>query len=102
MVRQIALGKSKLSVSIVLRLSKFFGKTPDFWLDLQRAVLLDEAAKDKKLNAVLKSITKAKKPVAKKKAKAVPAKKKATPGKKRKIAKAPAKRVSSRRKKIKK
>ena len=103
MVRQIALGKSKLSISIVLRLSKFFGKPPAYWLDLQRAMLLSEAAKDKKLNAILKSITKAKKPVAKpgQKVKAASAKKKALPGRKKRIAKAPAARVVSRKKKTK-
>ena len=88
MVRQVAIGKSKLSVSIVLRLSKFFGKPPAYWLDLQRAMLLSEAAKDKKLNSVLKRIPKAKKPAAKPKAKAVSAKKKALPARKRKGAKA--------------
>ena len=101
MVRQIVLGKSKLSISIVLRLSKFFGNTPAFWLDLQRAMLLSEAEKDKKLSAVLKSIDKVKKPVAKpkQKEKAVSTKQKAAPGRKKRIAKAPAAKVTSRKRK---
>jgi addiction module HigA family antidote len=58
-VRLIVLGKSKITVSAALRLSKFFGTPPAYWLDLQREADLTEAAKDKKLQSALKNIKKA-------------------------------------------
>ena len=64
-VRQILIGKSKVTVPIALRLAKFFGQTPAFWLDLQRAVDLDDAENDKELVEVLNGISKAKKPATK-------------------------------------
>jgi addiction module HigA family antidote len=63
--RQITIGKSKISVSTALRLAKLFGQTPDYWLDLQRAMDLNEAANDTELQSVLQGISKAKKPSAK-------------------------------------
>ena len=76
-VLQILKGKSKITVPTALRLAKFFGQSPSYWLDLQLESDLDEAVKDKDLEAVLKGIVKAKKPDAKPKAepKAKPAKK---------------------------
>ena len=62
-LRGIFIGKNGLSVPVALRLAKFFGKSPEFWLDLQREADLKEAAKDKELTAILKGITKVKKPV---------------------------------------
>jgi len=61
-VRLITVGKSKISVATALRLAKFFGQTPDYWLDLQREADLNEAKKDGELQSVLKGISKAKKP----------------------------------------
>jgi addiction module HigA family antidote len=61
-VRQIAIGQTKITVPAALRLAKFFGTTPDYWINLQTLSDLSLAAKDSKLNAVLKSISKAKKP----------------------------------------
>ena len=81
-VLQILKGKTKITVSTALRLSKFFDKTSAYWLDLQREADLSEAAKDKNLSNALKGITKAKKPTAKSKAK-TPAKAKAKPAKKK-------------------
>jgi addiction module HigA family antidote len=63
MVNQIVSGQSKFTVPVVLRLAKFFGNTPAFWLDLQRKTLIAEAESDKKLQAILKGISKVKKPV---------------------------------------
>jgi len=62
--RLLVIGKAKISVSTALRLSKFFGQTPDYWLDLQREVDINEASKDQELQDTLKAIPKAKKPVA--------------------------------------
>jgi addiction module HigA family antidote len=63
-VRLLAIGKAKISVSTSLRLSKFFGQTPAYWLDLQREADITEASKDKELQDILKAIPKAKKPAA--------------------------------------
>ena len=63
-VRQLIIGKAKVSVPTALRLAKLFGQTPAFWLDLQREADLDEASKDKELQDILKGISKAKKPAA--------------------------------------
>jgi addiction module HigA family antidote len=60
--RLLVAGKSRVTIPIALRLSKFFGQTPAFWLDLQREADLSEAGKDKELQAILKSISKVKKP----------------------------------------
>jgi addiction module HigA family antidote len=51
--------KLKISVPIAQRLSKFFGKTPKYWIDLQTAYELSVLAEDKKQAAVLKTISKA-------------------------------------------
>jgi addiction module HigA family antidote len=61
-VRQISIDKTKISVPVSLRLAKYFGNTPEFWLDLQLKRDLEEAANDKSLAAVLKAIPKAVKP----------------------------------------
>jgi len=61
-VRNIVIGKSAVSVPTALRLSKFFGQCPSFWLDLQLQADMQKASSDKELQAALKSIPKAKKP----------------------------------------
>jgi addiction module HigA family antidote len=63
-VRQIAIGKTGITVPAALRLAKYFGTTPDYWINLQTVKDLADAAKDPKLSAILKAIPKAKKPVA--------------------------------------
>jgi addiction module HigA family antidote len=68
-LRLIILGKGKISCPIALRLARFFGNTPEYWLNLQNQYDISESAKDKELSAVLKGIKKA--------AKAAPAKKEA-------------------------
>jgi addiction module HigA family antidote len=61
-VRQILLGKVRVTASTALRFAKFFGDTPEFWLGLQNKSDLAEAAADNQLSATLKIIGKAKKP----------------------------------------
>jgi addiction module HigA family antidote len=61
-VRQIVIGKTKITVPVALRLAKYFGSTPDYWLDLQKAYDLSEAANDSKLKVILQGINKIKKP----------------------------------------
>jgi addiction module HigA family antidote len=89
-VRQIAIGKTKITVAVALRLAKYFGTTADYWLDIQKAYDIAEAAEDSKLKAILQTINKVKKPATapkpapvKKAAakKAPPAKKAVKPGK---------------------
>jgi addiction module HigA family antidote len=58
-LRLIILGKGKISCLLALRLAKFFGSTPEYWLTLQNQYDISEAAKDKELTAVLKGIKKA-------------------------------------------
>jgi addiction module HigA family antidote len=73
--------KLRISVSFAQRLSKFFGKTPKYWIDLQTTYELNALSDDKKEAAVLKTIPKAvKTPAAKKTAVKTTAKK--TPGRK--------------------
>jgi addiction module HigA family antidote len=61
-VRQIAIGQTGITVPVALRFAKYFGTTPDYWINLQTIKDLADAAKDPKLAAILKAIPKAKKP----------------------------------------
>jgi addiction module HigA family antidote len=61
-VRQITIEKAKISVSIALRLAKYFGTTAKYWLDIQSAYDLAEAEKDPKLSDIIKTIGKVKAP----------------------------------------
>ena len=88
-VRQLVTGKSKVTVPTALRLAKYFGLTPDYWLDLQRAVDINEAQKNKKLMAIVKGIPKAGKPAAKPKAQGKPARKTTLSDKRKNAAKVP-------------
>jgi addiction module HigA family antidote len=74
-VRQIAIGQTGITVPVALRLAKYFGTTPDFWINLQTVKSLSDAAKDPELSAILKTIPKAVKPAPAKKTAAAPAKK---------------------------
>jgi len=55
-VRLLIIGKSKVTVTTALRLAKFFGQTPAYWLELQREADLNEASKGKELQDILKVI----------------------------------------------
>ena len=101
MVNQLVSGQSKLTIPVVLRLAKFFGKPPAFWLDLQRNTLLEDAKDDKNLQRILKDISKAKKPTAQPKARAFKAKGKSLSEKRKKAAKVPGAKSASQKKKSK-
>lgn len=94
-VRQIVTGKGKISVPTALRLSKFFGQPNNFWTDLQCETDMAAAAKDVELCAILKGISKAKKPDAKPKkaAKVKPLKKTSLADKRKKAAKTSARKT---------
>jgi addiction module HigA family antidote len=73
-VRQISIGKTKISVPVALRFAKYFGNTAEYWLNLQIQYDLSEAVKDSELAEILKGIQKAKPvPAAKDEKKAAPA-----------------------------
>jgi addiction module HigA family antidote len=76
-VRQIVSGRTKISLQVALRLAKYFGQTPEYWVNLQNQYDLAEIKNDPKLSETIKNIPKAKK------AKAPPksAKKDEKPGK---------------------
>ncbi|GHV24947.1 hypothetical protein AGMMS4952_01540 [Spirochaetia bacterium] len=88
--------KLRISVSFAQRLSKYFGKTPAYWIGLQTDYELEKLAKDKDEAAVLKTISKAVKAPAAKKAPAKKAAGKKTPGRKPGARKAAAKKAPGR------
>ncbi|MCL2557737.1 MAG: HigA family addiction module antitoxin [Treponema sp.] len=57
-VRLITSGKGKISVSVAFRLSKYFNTVPEYWLKMQMAWELEEAARDKDLAEIIKKIPK--------------------------------------------
>jgi addiction module HigA family antidote len=73
--------KLRISISFAQRLSKFFGKTPKYWIDLQTSYELSLLGADKKEAAVLKTISKAEKVPATRKNAAKTTTKKAAAGK---------------------
>ena len=95
-VRQLVTGKSKVKVPTALRLAKYFGQSPDYWLDLQREADFKEAQNDKKLMAIVKGISKAKKPTAKPKAQGKTARKATLSDKRKNAAKVPGAKPASR------
>ncbi|MDR0390130.1 MAG: HigA family addiction module antidote protein [Spirochaetaceae bacterium] len=61
-LNNIVNNKQKISIPVALRLAKFFGNTAEYWIELQTACDLNQAAKDTKLSAALKNIKRAQKP----------------------------------------
>jgi addiction module HigA family antidote len=66
-LRLISLDKSRITTSIALRLAKFFGTKPEFWLIAQMEYNLSVAAGNKALDKMLKGISTVGKPAAGKK-----------------------------------
>ena len=95
-IRNIVTGKSGLSVPSALRLSKFFGQSPSYWLDLQLQSDMQKAANDKDLQNELKAIPKAKKPTAPVKPQGKTAKKNTLAEKRKTAAKVPGAKPASR------
>jgi addiction module HigA family antidote len=81
--------ETSITAPMALRLAKLFGKTPEFWLDLQRDADLAEAGKDKELQSDLKEIKKAAKPTATARPKAKSDKRAALSVKRKQAAKVP-------------
>ncbi|MDR2394916.1 MAG: HigA family addiction module antidote protein [Treponema sp.] len=61
-VRQIVSNKAKISLHIAKRLSKYFGTTVQYWVDLQNTIDLVRIENDQELAEIVKQIPKAKKP----------------------------------------
>lgn len=66
-LRLISLDKSRVTTSIAVRLAKYFGTKPEFWLLMQMEYDLAKAANNKTLAKQLKGISKAGKPASKRK-----------------------------------
>jgi addiction module HigA family antidote len=60
-IRQLLNNKLKISIIIALKLGKYFGKKPEYWINLQTAYELDQLNKDAKVGVGLKKIALAKK-----------------------------------------
>ncbi|GBU29530.1 hypothetical protein R84B8_03102 [Treponema sp. R8-4-B8] len=58
-LRLISLDKSRITTSIAVRLAKYFGTKPEFWLLAQMDYDLKKAANNKTLIKALKGISKA-------------------------------------------
>ena len=54
----IVKGRTKISVSVALRLARYFNTVPEYWLKMQMAWDLAEASRDKKMMDVVKKIPK--------------------------------------------
>jgi addiction module HigA family antidote len=60
-VRMITIGKTKITTPVAMRLAKYFNTNPEFWLVMQMKWDIAEAAKDKALVKIVKSISRVKK-----------------------------------------
>jgi addiction module HigA family antidote len=60
-IRLLIGGKLKISVPIAVRLSKYFGTKPEYWISLQTTYELAETVKNPKLSSIFKAIPRAKK-----------------------------------------
>ncbi|MDR2376970.1 MAG: HigA family addiction module antidote protein [Treponema sp.] len=60
-IRLLIGGKLKISVPIAVRLSKYFGTKPEYWINLQTIYELAETLKNPKLASIFKVIPRAKK-----------------------------------------
>jgi addiction module HigA family antidote len=58
-LRLISLDKSRITTSIALRLAKYFGTKPEFWLLAQMNYDLAKAANNKTLAKIIQKIPKA-------------------------------------------
>jgi addiction module HigA family antidote len=63
-VRQLVNNKLKISIIIALKLAKYFGKKPEYWINLQTGYELSQLQKDAKVSAALKTIPLAEKQAA--------------------------------------
>ncbi|MDR0669419.1 MAG: HigA family addiction module antidote protein [Treponema sp.] len=93
-IRLLLGGKLKISVPIAIRLSKYFGTKPEYWMNLQAAYELTETLKNPKLASVFKAIPRATKMDSKPKVSAKPGRASKKPAAKKPAARKPAARSS--------
>ncbi|MDR2517257.1 MAG: HigA family addiction module antidote protein [Spirochaetaceae bacterium] len=60
-VRQLINNKLKISIVIAMKLGKYFGKKPEYWINLQTAYELSLLQKDTKVTSEVRKISEAKK-----------------------------------------
>jgi addiction module HigA family antidote len=60
-IRQILIGKTRISLNVAVRLAKYFGNTFQYWLDLQTQYDVAELQKDAAFTDAVKKIPRAKK-----------------------------------------
>jgi addiction module HigA family antidote len=60
-IRQILIGKMRISLNVAFRLAKYFGNTFQYWLDLQTRFDVAELQNDPAFTDTVKKIPKAKK-----------------------------------------
>jgi addiction module HigA family antidote len=53
LIRKVIRGKTRVSADLALRLSIYFGNSPEFWLDYQKAFDLREAERNNPLKYVV-------------------------------------------------
>jgi addiction module HigA family antidote len=95
-VRQIIMGKSRITAPVALRLAKLFGNDVVYWLNLQQSADLKATSDDKELAAIVGSISKIKKTPAKDNEKAKSGKKATLADKRKKAGKVPGAKPASR------
>ena len=68
-IMNILKGKAKINVPTAIRLGKYFGNSPKYWLDVQLSYEFNKLSANKKFLSAVKKIPKAKIPKANAKAK---------------------------------
>ena len=63
-VLNIVKGTAKVTIQTALRLARYFGNPPMFWIDLQTASEINDLCNDKEFLSELRNIPKAQKPAA--------------------------------------
>jgi len=89
-------GKGKITVPTALRLGKYFGQSPSYWIDIQSASEINELANDKKFTSMINSIPKVQKQPAKETTASRRGKTKTLAEKRKKAAKVPGARGAKR------
>jgi addiction module HigA family antidote len=106
-IQNIIKGKGRITVQTALKLGKYFGQPPAYWIDIQLNTDIAELSKDKKFMSSLNSISKVQKPKAAAKTKSKPkaigktAKRNTLAEKRKKAAKIPGARPAKGKQKIK-
>jgi len=93
-LRKILKGKGRITVPTAIKLGKYFGQSPAYWVDLQSSYEINELSKNKKFVSLVNSIPKAQKTPVKAKAAPAKGKTKTLAEKRKKAAKVPGARAA--------